>query len=387
MSTLFSRLAQSGQNYSSLMGQEAGEIQTRDLATEQLKAAAAQSQSALKSQLGTDEIQTGVASAGVLFPLVKSGAKMAFRGAKGASKMIRDKSANPLKSRSSAPEPEPEPLDAPPVEVPRPATRFTRADRPAPKAPEPTPEVPAARAPAPAEEFSNEAFDPDSIQPAAARPAPARAAPQEDDLDALHDLHQANMDRLSGSATQDLQGARGLPGAGEVTQGPYQRIGQGDINKPLTGEDVSNMTDDEIANYNKARAAESAQRSGQELQQDGSAPPTQPGRAPSEEEDEFHDAPEPPEPEAPKPSLGQDIRQNIKKGEEGGGEEGEELGAELPGVSEAIMAGVAIGGVIKGIFQAKKEAKEMKAKVQEVANTPVQKLAIDSSPTFDSTFR
>lgn len=51
------------------------------------------------------------------------------------------------------------------------------------------------------------------------------------------------------------------------------------------------------------------------------------------------------------------------------------------------MAGVAIGGVIKGIFQAKKEAKEMKAQVQEVANTPVQKLAIDSSPTFDSTFR
>ena len=62
MSTLFSRLAQSGQDYSSLMGQEAGEIQSRDLATEQLKAAAAQSQSALKSQLGTDEIQTGVAS-------------------------------------------------------------------------------------------------------------------------------------------------------------------------------------------------------------------------------------------------------------------------------------------------------------------------------------
>jgi len=355
------------------MGQEAGEIQSRDLATEQLKAAAAQSQSALKSQLGTDEIQTGVASAGVLFPLVKSGAKMAFRGAKGASKMIRDKGANPLKSRSSAPEPDPEPLDAPPVEVPRPATRFTRADRPTPKAPEPA--APAARAPAPAEEFSNEAFDPDSIQPAAARPAPARAAPAEEEA------------REAGSATQDLQGARGLPGAGEVTQGPYQRIGQGDINKPLTGEDVSNMTDDEIANYNRARAAGSAQRSGQELQQDGSAPPTQPGRAPSEEEDEFHDAPEPPEPEAPKPSLGQDIRQNIKKGEEGAGGEGEEAAAELPGVSEAIMAGVAIGGVIKGIFQAKKEAKEMKAQVQEVANTPVQKLAIDSSPTFDSTFR
>lgn len=372
MSTLFSRLAQSGQDYSSIMGQEAGEIQSRDLATEQLKAAAAQSQSALKSQLGTDEIQTGVASAGVLFPLVKSGAKMAFRGAKGASKMIRDKSANPLKSRSSAPEPEPEPLDAPPVEVPRPATRFTRADRPTPKAPEP---AEPARAPAPAEEFSNEAFDPDSIQPAATRPPPARAAPAEEEA------------REAGSATQDLQGARGLPGAGEVTQGPYQRIGQGDINKPLTGEDASNMTDDEIANYNRARAAGSAQRSGQELQQDGSAPPTQPGRAPSEEEDEFHDAPEPPEPAAPKPSLGQDIRQNIKKGEEGGGEESEELGAELPGVSEAIMAGVAIGGVIKGIFQAKKEAKEMKAQVQEVANTPVQKLAIDSSPTFDSTFR
>ena len=367
MSTLFSRLAQSGQDYSSLMGQEAGEIQSRDLATEQLKAAAAQSQSALKSQLGTDEIQTGVASAGVLFPLVKSGAKMAFKSAKGASKMIRDKSANPLKSRSSAPEPEP--LDAPPVEVPRPATRFTRADRPAPAEPA-APAAPAARAPAPAEEFSNEAFDPDSIQPAATRPAPARAAPAEEEA------------REAGSATQDLQGARGLPGAGEITQGPYQRIGQA-----LTAEDVSNMTDDEIANYNRARAAGSAQRSGQELQQDGSAPPTQPGRAPSEEEDEFHDAPEPPEPAAPKPSLGQDIRQNIKKGEEAGGEEGEEAGAELPGVSEAIMAGVAIGGVIKGIFQAKKEAKEMKAQVQEVANTPVQKLAIDSSPTFDSTFR
>ena len=371
MSTLFSRLAQSGQDYSSLMGQEAGEIQSRDLATEQLKAAAAQSQSALKSQLGTDEIQTGVASAGVLFPLVKSGAKMAFKSARGASKMITDKGANPFRARLREPEPEPEPLDAPPVEVPRPATRFTRADRP----PTPTPE-PARPAPArPAEEFSNEAFDPDSIQPAATRPAPARAAPAEEEA------------REAGSATQDLQGARGLPGAGEVTQGPYQRIGQGDINKPLTGEDVSNMTDDEIANYNRARAAGSAQRSGQELQQDGSAPPTQPGRAPSEEEDEFHDAPEPPEPEAPKPSLGQDIRQNIKKGEEAGGGEGEEAGAELPGVSEAIMAGVAIGGVIKGIFQAKKEAKEMKAQVQEVANTPVQKLAIDSSPTFDSTFR
>ena len=371
MSTLFSRLAQSGQDYSSLMGQEAGEIQSRDLATEQLKAAAAQSQSALKSQLGTDEIQTGVASAGVLFPLAKSGAKMAFRGAKGASKMISDKGANPFRARLREPEAPAEPLDAPPVEVPRPATRFTRADRP----PTPTPE-PARPAPArPAEEFSNEAFDPDSIQPAATRPAPARAAPAEEEA------------REAGSATQDLQGARGLPGAGEVTQGPYQRIGQGDINKPLTGEDVSNMTDDEIANYNRARAAGSAQRSGQELQQDGSAPPTQPGRAPSEEEDEFHDAPEPPEPEAPKPSLGQDIRQNIKKGEEAGGGEGEEAGAELPGVSEAIMAGVAIGGVIKGIFQAKKEAKEMKAQVQEVANTPVQKLAIDSSPTFDSTFR
>ena len=384
MSTLFSRLSQSGQDYSSLMGQEAGEIQNRDLATEQLKAAAAQSQSALKSQLGTDEIQTGVASAGVLFPLVKSGAKMGYRSVKGASNMIRDKSANPLKSRSSAPEAPEEPLDAPPVEVPRPATRFTRADRPAPA----EPAAPAApRAPAPAEEFSNEAFDPDSIQPAAARPAPARAAPQEDDLDALHDLHQANMDRLSGSATQDLQGARGLPGAGEITQGPYQRIGQGDINKPLTGEDVSNMTDDEIGAYNRQRAAGSAQRSGQELQQDGgpTQPAGQPARAPSDE-DEFHDAPEEPA-DAPKPSLGQDIRQNIKKGEAGGGEEGEEAGADLPGVSEAIMAGVAIGGVIKGIFQAKKEAKEMKAQVQEVANTPVQKLAIDSSPTFDSTFR
>jgi hypothetical protein len=380
MSTLFSRLAQSGQDYSSLMGQESGEIQSRDLATEQLKAAAAQSQSALKSQLGTDEIQTGVASAGVLFPLVKSGAKMAFKSARGASNMIRDKGANPFRARLREPEPEPEPLDAPPVEVPRPATRFTRADRPAPA--EPAPRAPAPRAPAPAEEFSNEAFDPDSIQPAATRPAPARATPE---VPAEEEAREA------GSATQDLQGARGLPGAGEVTQGPYQRIGQGDINKPLTGEDVSNMTDDEIANYNRARAAGSAQRSGQELQQDGSAPPTQPGQAraaePSEEEDEFHDAPEPPEPEAPKPSLGQDIRQNIKKGEEAGGGEGEEAAAELPGVSEAIMAGVAIGGVIKGIFQAKKEAKEMKAQVQEVANTPVQKLAIDSSPTFDSTFR
>lgn len=367
MSTLFSRLAQSGQDYSSLMGQEAGEIQSRDLATEQLKAAAAQSQSALKSQLGTDEIQTGVASAGVLFPLVKSGAKMAFKSARGASKMITDKGANPFRARLREPEAPAEPLDAPPVEVPRPATRFTRADRP----PTPTPEVPARPAPArPAEEFSNEAFDPDSIQPAATRPAPARAAPAEEEA------------REAGSATQDLQGARGLPGAGEITQGPYQRIGQA-----LTAEDASKMTDDEIANYNRARAAGSAGRTGQELQQDGSAPPTQPARAPSEEEDEFHDAPEPPEPEAPKPSLGQDIRQNIKKGEEAGGEEGEEAGAELPGVSEAIMAGVAIGGVIKGIFQAKKEAKEMKAQVQEVANTPVQKLAIDSSPTFDSTFR
>jgi len=372
MSTLFSRLAQSGQDYSSLMGQESGEIQSRDLATEQLKAAAAQSQSALKSQLGTDEIQTGVASAGVLFPLAKSGAKMAYRSARGASNMIRDKGANPFRARLREPEAPAEPLDAPPVEVPRPATRFTRADRPA----EPAPRAPAPRAPAPAEEFSNEAFDPDSIQPAATRPPPARATPE-----------VPAEAREAGSATQDLQGARGLPGAGEVTQGPYQRIGQGDINKPLTGEDVSNMTDDEIANYNRARAAGSAQRSGQELQQDGSAPPTQPARAPSEEEDEFYDAPEPPEPEAPKPSLGQDIRQNIKKGEEAGGGEGEEAGAELPGVSEAIMAGVAIGGVIKGIFQAKKEAKEMKAQVQEVANTPVQKLAIDSSPTFDSTFR
>ncbi|MGI9555550.1 MAG: hypothetical protein ACR2M9_01700, partial [Cyanophyceae cyanobacterium] len=88
MSTLFSRLAQSGQDYSSLMGQEAGEIQSRDLATEQLKVAGAQAQSALKSQLGTDEIQTGVASAGVLYPLVKTGARMAFKGARGASKMI-----------------------------------------------------------------------------------------------------------------------------------------------------------------------------------------------------------------------------------------------------------------------------------------------------------
>lgn len=302
MSTLFSRLAQSGQDYSSLMGQEAGEIQSRDLATEQLKAAAAQSQSALKSQLGTDEIQTGVASAGVLFPLAKSGARMAFKGARGASNMIRDKGANPFRARLREPEPDPEPLDAPPVEVPRPATRFTRADRPPTPTPEPARPAPARPAPArPAEEFSNEAFDPDSIQPAATRPAPARAAPAEEEA------------REAGSATQDLQGARGLPGAGEITQGPYQRIGQA-----LTAEDASKMTDDEIANYNRARAAGSAGRTGQELQQDGSAPPTQPARAPSDEEDEFHDAPEPPA--EPKPSLGQDIRQNIKKGEEAGGE-------------------------------------------------------------------
>ena len=41
MSTLFSRLGQSGQDYSSLMGEEAGELQARNLATEQLKAASA----------------------------------------------------------------------------------------------------------------------------------------------------------------------------------------------------------------------------------------------------------------------------------------------------------------------------------------------------------
>ena len=371
MSTLFSRLAQSGQDYSSLMGQEAGEIQSRDLATEQLKAAAAQSQSALKSQLGTDEIQTGVASAGVLFPLAKSGAKMAFKSARGASKMITDKGANPFRARLREPEAPAEPLDAPPVEVPRPSTQFTRAaDRPPARAPErlAEPDINA--------DNTSDLYN----QIARQNESEGYANPF-----SFGDEEGPGL-RSAGSATQDLQGARGLPGAGEVTQGPYQRIGQGDINKPLTGEDVSNMTDDEIANYNRARAAGSAQRSGQELQQDGSAPPTQPARAPSEEEDEFHDAPEPPE-DAPKPSLGQDIRQNIKKGEEAGGEEGEEAGAELPGVSEAIMAGVAIGGVIKGIFQAKKEAKEMKAQVQEVANTPVQKLAIDSSPTFDSTFR
>ena len=357
MSTLFSRLGQSGQDYSSLMGEEAGELQARNLATEQLKAASAQSQSALKSQLGTDEIQTGVASAGVLFPLVKSGAKMAYRSAKGASKMIRDKSANPLKSRGSAPA---EPLDAPPVDVPRPPTRLTRAAEPAAE-----PDINA--------DNTSDLYN----QIARQNESEGYANPF-----SFGDEEGPGL-RSAGSATQDLQGARGLPGAGEITQGPYQRIGQGDINKPLTGEDVSNMTDDEIGAYNRQRAAGSAQRSGQELQQDGGT--TQPARAPSDV-DEFHDAPEEPV-DTPKPSLGQDIRQNIKKGEEAGGEEGEEAGAELPGVSEAIMAGVAIGGVIKGIFQAKKEAKEMKAQVQEVANTPVQKLAIDSSPTFDSTFR
>lgn len=92
--------------------------------------------------------------------------------------------------------------------------------------------------------------------------------------------------------------------------------------------------------------------------------------------------PEVPEPEIKAPSLLKDVGESVEK------EIPEETGAlELPAIGEVALAAVGIGQLISGLVEKHKQNMEEKSQEAQAMSQPVQRVAIDSSPTFDSTFR
>tara|TARA_R100000353_G_scaffold103562_2_gene74891 strand:+ start:694 stop:2655 length:1962 start_codon:yes stop_codon:yes gene_type:complete len=90
----------------------------------------------------------------------------------------------------------------------------------------------------------------------------------------------------------------------------------------------------------------------------------------------------PDEPSVKAPSLDKDIGESVEK------ELPEETGAlELPAIGEVALAAVGIGQLISGLIEKHKQNMEEKSQEAQAMSQPVQRVAIDSSPTFDSTFR
>ena len=106
----------------------------------------------------------------------------------------------------------------------------------------------------------------------------------------------------------------------------------------------------------------------------------------AEQKAEKPEAPEPevkPDvPEVKAPSLVKDIGETVEK------EVPEETGAlELPAIGEVALAAVGVGQLISGLIEKHKQNMEEKSQEAQAMSQPVQRVAIDASPTFDSTFR
>lgn len=106
----------------------------------------------------------------------------------------------------------------------------------------------------------------------------------------------------------------------------------------------------------------------------------------AEQKAEKPEAPEPevkPDvPEVKAPSLVKDIGETVEK------EVPEETGAlELPAIGEVALAAVGVGQLISGLIEKHKQNMEEKSQETQAMSQPVQRVAIDASPTFDSTFR
>jgi len=92
--------------------------------------------------------------------------------------------------------------------------------------------------------------------------------------------------------------------------------------------------------------------------------------------------PEVDEPEVKAPSLDKDIGETVEK------EVPEETGAlEIPAIGEVALAAVGIGQLIGGLIEKHKQNVEERSQEAQAMAQPVQRVAIDSSPTFDSSFR
>ena len=61
--------------------------------------------------------------------------------------------------------------------------------------------------------------------------------------------------------------------------------------------------------------------------------------------------------------------------------------AAVPGLGEVAMAAVGIGSLISGLVQEHKQKAEAAAQNAQSMNMPVPNVALDPSPTFDSTLR
>ena len=90
----------------------------------------------------------------------------------------------------------------------------------------------------------------------------------------------------------------------------------------------------------------------------------------------------PDEPSVKAPSLDKDIGEQVEK------EVPEETGAlEIPAIGEVALAAVGIGQLIGGLIEKHKQNVEERSQEAQAMAQPVQRVAIDSSPTFDSSFR
>lgn len=99
---------------------------------------------------------------------------------------------------------------------------------------------------------------------------------------------------------------------------------------------------------------------------------------------------EPDEPEEEPEGFGEDIAKTVGKdvGEDVGEDIGEEAAAAaVPGIGEAAIAAVGIGQLISGLINKHKQNEEEQSAAAAQMNQPQAHVAIDSSPTFDSTFR
>ena len=124
------------------------------------------------------------------------------------------------------------------------------------------------------------------------------------------------------------------------------------------------------------------------------APEEEPPAAAPQEKPEIQDiekgeTPKIPEPEIPKPSIEPEGKSLLKGvGESVEKELPEETGAlELPAIGEVALAAVGVGQLIAGLVDRHKEAKEEASQAAQMMQQRTPSVALDSAPTFDSTFR
>lgn len=119
------------------------------------------------------------------------------------------------------------------------------------------------------------------------------------------------------------------------------------------------------------------------------APAAAPQEKPELQDLEKGETPKIPEPEVPKPDVVSEGKSLLKGvGESVEKELPEETGAlELPAIGEVALAAVGIGQLISGLVDRHKEAKEEASQAAQMMQQQTPSVALDSSPTFDSTFR